>query len=75
MSNFELAYKGRIILLDAFFDRPAAFRPLGFKAADIKKADVILLGHGHFDHMSDAASVGARTGRQSSARRSRRKNC
>ncbi len=61
VSNFELAYKGRIILLDAFFDRPAPFRPLGFKAADIKKADVILLGHGHFDHMSDAASVGART--------------
>ncbi len=62
MSNFELAYKGRIILLDTFFDRPATFRPLGFKAADVSKADVILLGHGHFDHMSDAATVGARTG-------------
>jgi L-ascorbate metabolism protein UlaG (beta-lactamase superfamily) len=35
---------------------------LGFAAADVKKADVILLGHGHFDHMSDAASVGMRTG-------------
>jgi L-ascorbate metabolism protein UlaG (beta-lactamase superfamily) len=62
VSNFELSYKGRIILLDAYFDRPANFRPLGFKAADVAKADVILLGHGHFDHMSDAASVGARTG-------------
>jgi L-ascorbate metabolism protein UlaG (beta-lactamase superfamily) len=62
VSNFELAYKGHIILLDAFFDRPATFRPLGFKAADVKRADVILLGHGHFDHMSDAASVGSRTG-------------
>jgi L-ascorbate metabolism protein UlaG (beta-lactamase superfamily) len=62
VSNFELAYKGRIILLDTFFDRPATFRPLGFKAADVSKADVILLGHGHFDHMSDAATVGARTG-------------
>jgi L-ascorbate metabolism protein UlaG (beta-lactamase superfamily) len=36
--------------------------PLGFKAADIKKADVILIGHAHFDHMSDAASVAIRTG-------------
>jgi L-ascorbate metabolism protein UlaG (beta-lactamase superfamily) len=27
-----------------------------------KRADAILIGHGHFDHMSDAASVGARTG-------------
>jgi L-ascorbate metabolism protein UlaG (beta-lactamase superfamily) len=62
VSNYELVYKGRVILLDAFFDRPAAYRPLGFKATDVKRADVILLGHGHFDHMSDAATVGARTG-------------
>src|SRR5262249_22705983 len=34
---------------------------LGFKAGDITRADAILIGHGHFDHMSDAASVGAKT--------------
>jgi L-ascorbate metabolism protein UlaG (beta-lactamase superfamily) len=61
-SNFELAYNGQVILLDAYFDRGSLYPPLGFKAADIKRADVILIGHGHFDHMSDAASVGARTG-------------
>jgi L-ascorbate metabolism protein UlaG (beta-lactamase superfamily) len=61
-SNFELAYGGQIMLLDAYFDRGSMFAPLGFKAADVKKADVILIGHGHFDHMSDAASVAARTG-------------
>jgi L-ascorbate metabolism protein UlaG (beta-lactamase superfamily) len=61
-SNFELAYNGKIILLDAYFDRGSNYVPLGFAAADIKKADVILIGHAHFDHMSDAASVGLRTG-------------
>jgi L-ascorbate metabolism protein UlaG (beta-lactamase superfamily) len=61
-SNFELAYGGKIILLDAYFDRGGNYPPLGFAAADIKRADVILVGHGHFDHMSDAASVGIRTG-------------
>lgn len=61
-SNFELAYNGQIILLDAYFDRGSIFPPLGFKAADVKKADVMLIGHGHVDHMSDAASVGMRTG-------------
>ena len=61
-SNFELVYKGKVILLDAYFDRGGNYPPLGFAAADVKKADVILLGHGHFDHMSDAASVGIRTG-------------
>ena len=61
-SNFELAYNGQVVLLDAYFDRGSLYPPLGFKATDVKRADVILIGHGHFDHMSDAASVGARTG-------------
>ncbi len=61
-SNFELAYNGHVMLLDAYFDRGSLYPPLGFKAADVKRADVILLGHGHFDHMSDAAAVAARTG-------------
>ncbi len=61
-ANFELVYGGQILLLDAYFDRGSMFPPLGFKAADVKRADVILLGHGHVDHMSDAASVGIRTG-------------
>ena len=61
-ANFELSYQGQIVLLDAYFDRGSNFPPLGFRAADIKRADVILIGHGHHDHMSDAASVGIRTG-------------
>src|SRR5260221_2355300 len=61
-SNFELAYGGKIILLDAYFDRGSNYPPLGFKARDVTRADVILIGHGHFDHMSDAASVSIRTG-------------
>ena len=61
-TNYELAYDGQVILLDAYFDRGSTFPPLGFAAAEVKRADAILLGHGHVDHMSDAASVGARTG-------------
>lgn len=61
-SNFELAYKGKVILLDAYFDRGKDYPALGFAAADVKKVDQIIIGHGHFDHMSDAASVGIRTG-------------
>jgi L-ascorbate metabolism protein UlaG (beta-lactamase superfamily) len=61
-SNFELAYAGHVVLLDAYYDRGTTLPPLGVAAADIEKVDLILLGHGHFDHMSDAASIGARTG-------------
>jgi len=43
-SNFELAYKGQILLLDAYFDRGSVYPPLGFKAADIKRANAILIG-------------------------------
>jgi Beta-lactamase superfamily domain len=61
-SNFELAYRDKIILLDAFIDRGSNYPPLGFAAADVKLADVIVIGHAHFDHMSDAASIALRTG-------------
>ena len=61
-SNFELAYRDKIILLDAFIDRGSNYPPLGFAAADVKRADVIVIGHAHFDHMSDAASIALRTG-------------
>src|SRR5271155_5185119 len=61
-SNFELAYRDKIILLDAFIDRGSNYPPLGFAAADVKHADVIVIGHAHFDHMSDAASIALRTG-------------
>jgi L-ascorbate metabolism protein UlaG (beta-lactamase superfamily) len=61
-SNFELVYDGHILLLDAYYDRGGLYPSLGVKAADIKRADAILIGHGHYDHMSDAATIGARTG-------------
>jgi L-ascorbate metabolism protein UlaG (beta-lactamase superfamily) len=61
-TNYELVYDGQVILLDTYFDRGSTFPPLGFSAADVKRADLILLGHGHVDHMSDAALVGTRTG-------------
>jgi hypothetical protein len=61
-ANFELSYKGQVMLLDAYFDRGSLFPPLGFKAADVTRANAILIGHGHHDHMADAASVAIRTG-------------
>jgi L-ascorbate metabolism protein UlaG (beta-lactamase superfamily) len=61
-TNYELVYGGQVILLDTFFDRGSTFPPLGFTASDIKRADLIFLGHAHVDHMSDAATVAAKTG-------------
>src|SRR5262249_8357601 len=54
--NFELVYGGHILLLDAYYDRGSLYPSLGVTAGDIRRADAILIGHGHFDHMSDAAA-------------------
>ena len=37
-ANYELVYNGKIILLDAYYDRGSYYQPVGVKAADIKRA-------------------------------------
>lgn len=61
-STYELVYGDQIILLDNYYDRGPRYRYLGFKAADVKRASLILVGHGHSDHMSDTAQAVAQTG-------------
>jgi len=61
-ANYEIAFGGKIYLLDTFYDRVSRSRPIGFTVADVKKADVIFLSHGHFDHMSDVVPVARQTG-------------
>lgn len=63
-SNYELAYHGKIVIMDTFYDRPARTPSLGFTVDQVRKADVILIGHAHFDHISDVAAVAAQTGAQ-----------
>jgi L-ascorbate metabolism protein UlaG (beta-lactamase superfamily) len=60
-ANFELVYNGQVLLLDAAFDRGSIFPPLGFTVPDVTRANAILIGHGHGDHMSDAAAVANKT--------------
>lgn len=53
---------GKTLLLDPFLnDSPTA--PV---KADGVAADYILVSHGHFDHISDAAAIANRTGTRSS---------
>jgi L-ascorbate metabolism protein UlaG (beta-lactamase superfamily) len=61
-TNFELAYGNQVVLLDAYYDRGPRNRPIGLAPADVKRADAIFIGHAHFDHMSDAATVAVQTG-------------
>ncbi|MBK4737786.1 MBL fold metallo-hydrolase [Noviherbaspirillum pedocola] len=60
-TNFELVYRNQVILLDTYYDRGPRNRPIGFTPSQVTRANAIYIGHGHFDHMSDAVSVAAQT--------------
>jgi L-ascorbate metabolism protein UlaG (beta-lactamase superfamily) len=60
-ANYELGYRDQVVLLDAFFDRGPRSRPIGVTAGTIEHADLILIGHAHWDHIADAAAVAKRT--------------
>ncbi|HUH65005.1 MAG TPA: MBL fold metallo-hydrolase [Syntrophales bacterium] len=61
-ANIELSYRGQIILLNAFIDRGPRHFPIGIVSEQISRLNAIFLGHGHYDHMSDAATIAMRTG-------------
>ena len=61
-ANYEVAYKGKVFLFDTYYDRPGRTRPIGFKVDQVKRADVIFIGHAHSDHISDIAAVARQTG-------------
>jgi L-ascorbate metabolism protein UlaG (beta-lactamase superfamily) len=61
-ASFELAFGDKVILLDNYYERPSGNRSLGFGPADVERADLILVGHPHHDHVADTATVSAATG-------------
>jgi L-ascorbate metabolism protein UlaG (beta-lactamase superfamily) len=61
-ANYELVYRGQVFLLDAYFDQGPRGRPTGVVPEKVVRTDAIFIGHGHYDHMSDAAPIAQRTG-------------
>jgi beta-lactamase family protein len=61
-ANYELAHRNTVVLLDAYYDRGPRNRPIGTTPNSITRATVIFVGHAHFDHISDAATVARKTG-------------
>jgi L-ascorbate metabolism protein UlaG (beta-lactamase superfamily) len=56
-SNYELVYRGKVFLLDVYFDQGPRNRPTGVVPAEVKRADAIFIGHAHFDHISDVGTI------------------
>ena len=62
VSTFRLVAGDRTIFLDAYIDRVPAAPPVGMTTADVDRADFVLVGHSHFDHLWGAERIAARTG-------------
>jgi L-ascorbate metabolism protein UlaG (beta-lactamase superfamily) len=60
-SNYEVSYRGQVILVDNFYNRGSRAPYVGFTPDQVKRADAIFVTHGHKDHMSDTAQVALQT--------------
>jgi Beta-lactamase superfamily domain len=61
-SCYELVHRGKVYLLDAWFDRGPRTRPVGITPEQVIQTEAIFIGHAHFDHIADAPPIAARTG-------------
>ena len=61
-ATFRLTLGSLVILLDAYIDRVPGAAGTGLRADDIERADWIVVGHSHFDHLWGAERIARRTG-------------
>jgi L-ascorbate metabolism protein UlaG (beta-lactamase superfamily) len=61
-AGFKIKTNKHTILIDPYFSRNAKALPnQSLKPSDIQAADVILISHGHFDHIYDVPAIAANT--------------
>lgn len=61
-ATFRLTIGDLVIFLDTYMDRVPDAPPIGLTSADVAKADYILMGHSHFDHLGSADIIARNTG-------------
>lgn len=61
-ATFRLTIGDLVVFLDAYIDRVAAAPPVGLAAAEVQRADFVLVGHSHFDHLASAEVIAQNTG-------------
>jgi L-ascorbate metabolism protein UlaG (beta-lactamase superfamily) len=61
-ATYRLTIGDLVVFLDAYMDRVPMAPPVGLSAADVTKADLVLVGHSHFDHLAGAEVIAANTG-------------
>jgi L-ascorbate metabolism protein UlaG (beta-lactamase superfamily) len=61
-ATFRLTVGSLVLFLDAYIDRVPKAAGIGLRADDIERADWIVVGHSHFDHLWGAERIARRTG-------------
>ncbi|MBI5946633.1 MAG: MBL fold metallo-hydrolase [Chloroflexi bacterium] len=61
-ATWRLEVDNTVIWLDAYVDRAPTAAPLRLDAAAIDRADWVLIGHSHFDHVAEAGLIARNTG-------------
>ena len=61
-ATFRLTLGERVVYLDAYLDRVPSAKPIGLRVADVDRADWIVVGHSHFDHLYGAERIARQTG-------------
>ncbi len=62
VATFRLTVDDLVIFLDAYMDRVPAAPPVGLTTSQVDRADYILVGHSHFDHLWGAERIANNTG-------------
>jgi L-ascorbate metabolism protein UlaG (beta-lactamase superfamily) len=63
VSNYELAYRDTVVLLDAGIDKLAWWAPNNITPDEMtKRVNAILIGHAHGEHLWDAPFMAEKTG-------------
>jgi L-ascorbate metabolism protein UlaG (beta-lactamase superfamily) len=61
-ATFRFSVGPLVIFLDAYLDRVPSAPPVGLRPEDVERADWIVVGHSHFDHLWGAERIAKRTG-------------
>jgi L-ascorbate metabolism protein UlaG (beta-lactamase superfamily) len=62
VATYRLTIDDLVVFLDAYMDRVPGAPAVGLSAADVTRADFVLVGHSHFDHIAGAEVIAANTG-------------
>lgn len=62
VATFRLTIDDLVLFLDAYMDRVPSAPPVGLRSEDVDRADFVLVGHSHFDHLHGAQHIAKNAG-------------